>query len=155
MIDHQFAIEKIIGCGGSSKVYMAKHVETHTKVAIKVLRKDKEFAKVKGLDIMETEYLRMKTIEGHPNVLKCYFTNSTGVLRSGFECEDVIYNIIEFAENGSLSKIIRSTGGLGEDLAKFYFLRYDMQLLIFTPLVYHTWILSLKIFFSMSSSMRS
>ena len=37
--------------------------------------------------------------------------------------EDVMYNVIELASNGSMSRIIRITGGLGEDLSKFYFLQ--------------------------------
>ena len=102
---------------------MATHIETNTKVAIKVLRKDKTFSKVKGINIIEAEHLRMKTVEGHPNILKSYYNNSTGSLSVGLEYEDVMYNVIELAENGSMSKIIRSTGGLDEDLTKFYFLQ--------------------------------
>ena len=114
-------LEKLIGRGGSSKVYMATHVETEAKIAIKILRKDKKFTKAKEVEIVETEYVKMKLVEGHPNILKSYYSTSVEKLGYRLEYEDVIYHAIEFADNGSLSKMIRSTGGLGEDLAKFYF----------------------------------
>ena len=119
----QFMLEKLIGEGGSSKVYLATHLETNVKVAIKVLKNDKEFTKVKGAQIVEDEHKIMKTIEGHPNVLKSYFSNSAGILKSGFESKEVMYNAIELADNGSMSKIIRNTGGLDEVWSKFYFLQ--------------------------------
>ena len=34
-----------------------------------------------------------------------------------------MYNVIEYAENGSLANIIRQTGALSEEVAKFYFMQ--------------------------------
>ena len=82
---YQFVLEKLIGKGGSSKVYLAKHIETNSKVAIKLLRNDKWFAKAKGTQVIEEEHNRMKTIEGHPNILKSYCSNSAGIMISKLE----------------------------------------------------------------------
>ena len=117
----QFLLEKLIGKGGSSKVYMAINIETNEKVAIKILRNDKGFTKIQGTQVIEEEHKRMKTIEGHPNVLRSYYFNSVGIMSLKFEYKDVMYNVIELAHNGSMSNIIKRTGGLGEILSKFYF----------------------------------
>ena len=114
---------KILGQGGSSIVYQAVDIDTNEKVAIKMLRKDKSISQEKGAKILETEHITMKLVEGHPNILKTYKGNEVGVVEIEHDFYDAMYNIIEVAENGSLSNIVKHTGGLGENLSKFYFLQ--------------------------------
>lgn len=123
MLDNQFFLEKCIGQGGSSRVYLATHVESNQKVAIKVLRKDKGYEAEKGARIMLKEHERLTKLQGHPNILQSYMTNSNGVLYANDRNNDVMYNVIELAENGSFSQLVRATGGLGEEIVKFQFLQ--------------------------------
>ena len=116
-------LEKLMGQGGSSIVYQATDIKTNSKVAIKILRKDKSFSQEKGTKILETEHLKMKLVEGHPNILNTYSSNTTGVSDIESDFCDTMYNVIELAEKGSLSSIIKHTGGLSENLAKFYFVQ--------------------------------
>ena len=123
MFDNQLVIQNLIGQGGSSNVYMATWAENQLKVAIKVAKCDKKYMKVNLKYLFEQEHHKMKMIEGHPNILKSYTTQTEEVCENGEDITEVIYNVVEFAENGSLAHLIRHTGGLGEELAKFYFLQ--------------------------------
>lgn len=123
MLDDQFLLEKAVGQGGSSRVYLATHVQSEKRVAIKMLRKDKGYDLSKGARMMEKEHERMILIEGHPNILQSYTTNTAGVLDINGKHTDVMYNVLELAENGNLAYMIRATGGVHEDLAKFQFLQ--------------------------------
>lgn len=123
MLDNQFFLEKCIGQGGSSRVYLATHLESETKCAIKMLRKDKGYEAEKGARIMLKEHERLTSLQGHPNILQSYMTNSEGILYANDRNNDVMYNVIELAENGSFSSLIRATGGLGEEIVKFQFLQ--------------------------------
>lgn len=123
MLDNQFFLEKCLGQGGSSRVYQATHLQSNEKYAIKMLRKDKGYESDKGALMMKKEHERLELLKGHPNILQSYFTNSEGILYANDKNNDVMYNVIELAENGSFSQLIRATGGLGEDLVKFSFLQ--------------------------------
>ena len=100
---------------------MAINVKTDEKFAVKVIRFDKQQSITRGAMMLEIEYSRMKIFDDHPNIIKSYYWDSNGVLEMNGDCMGVMYNVIEFAENGSLANIIRYTGGLGEEIAKFYF----------------------------------
>ena len=65
----------------------------------------------------------MKILEGHPNILKWYNWNTKGTQEIKGDCMGVMYSTIELAENGNLANIVKYTGGLGEELAKFYFIQ--------------------------------
>lgn len=123
MLDREFVLEKLIGQGGSSRVYKANHPHTDQDYAIKILRKDKGISEKKGTLIMKEEHDRMMMLQGHPNILKSYGTFPAGQLAAEFGLTDVIYNVLEIAENGTLSKFIRTSGGLGENLVKFPFMQ--------------------------------
>ena len=120
---NQFVIEALIGKGASSNVYVATDIFSNSKVAIKMLKEDKAIRKDKGAKAFEIEHERMIILEAHPNILKSFFTMVEGKVNYELKLNYDIYNVIEFAENGSLSSIIRKTGGLGEDIAKFYFVQ--------------------------------
>lgn len=65
----------------------------------------------------------MSKLDEHPNILNSFMTNPDGVLKNGVREEPVMYNLIELAENGPISKYIRITGAIEEDLVKFMFLQ--------------------------------
>ena len=102
---------------------MARDIQTDEKVAVKVIRYDRVKWLPKGAAMIEEEYYRMKIFEGHPNILKGYCCNTNGTLESKGECMGVMYSVIELSENGNLANIIRYTGGLWEEFAKFYFIQ--------------------------------
>lgn len=123
MLDNQFFMEKCIGQGGSSRVYLATHLQTEQKYAIKMLRKDKGYEAESGAKIMLKEHQRLTVLKGHPNILQSFYTNTEGNLYANDRNNDVMYNVIELAENGSFSNLIRATGGISEELVKFQFLQ--------------------------------
>lgn len=123
MLDREFVLETFIGQGGSSKVYKAIHPLTNQDYAIKILRKDRGISSEKGEIIMREEHDRMVMLQGHPNILKSYGTFPNGRLSIEYGTTDVLYNVLELAENGTFSKFIKTTGGLGEDLVKFSFMQ--------------------------------
>lgn len=123
MLDREFILEKCIGQGGSSKVYLADHPRTEQQFAIKVLRKDKGFSEKSGAKVLFEEHDRMTKLNGHPNILQSYGTFTDGKLIDENCQSDVMYNVLELAENGTLSRFIKLTGGLGEHLVKFPFMQ--------------------------------
>ena len=81
---------------------MATHVETDIKLAVKILRNDKEISKSKGAIMLQEEYNKMLMFESHPNILKSYALNTEGILNG----EDVMYWVFELAENLNLASIM-------------------------------------------------
>lgn len=65
----------------------------------------------------------MTKLQNHPNILKSYYSNPDGVLKNGSKTEDVLYNLIELADNGPVSNIVRVTGSIEEELVRFMFLQ--------------------------------
>jgi serine/threonine protein kinase len=65
----------------------------------------------------------MSKLQNHPNILNSFYSNPDGVLKNGSKTEDVLYNLIELAENGPVSNIVRVTGSIEEQLARFMFLQ--------------------------------
>lgn len=128
MLDREFVLEKFMGQGGSSRVYLANHPHTDNNYAIKILRKDKAISDEKGIKMMQEEHDRMVSLQDHPNILKSYGSFPDGKLAMEFTNTDVIYNVLELAENGTFSSFIKSSSGLGEDLVKFPFMQVSHAL---------------------------
>jgi serine/threonine protein kinase len=122
MIDNKFVLKKCLGQGGSSKVYLAKD-ESGQQVAIKILRKDKKYGYKRGSTMIQKEHAIMTKLESHPNILNSFYSNPDGQLKSASKKEDVLYNVIELAENGPVSSFVRITGSIEEDLVRFMFLQ--------------------------------
>ena len=119
MIDN-FKVIKTLGQGGSSKVFLAKN-EFNDQYAVKVLRKDKKYTYDRGSKLLKKEHWTTSKLEAHPNILKSFYSNPDGWFSHGGKKEDVMYNVIEFAENGPLSNFIRITGSIEEGLVRFMF----------------------------------
>ena len=122
MIDKQFELVKILGKGGSSKVFLAKDA-LDNKYAIKVIRKDKASLQHSGDTVLKREHELLQQLSNHPNVIKPLHINYEGLLESGEESESIMYIILEYARYGTLSSFIKHTGCLEEEVARFYALQ--------------------------------
>lgn len=122
MIDGEFEINKVIGMGGSSKVFLAHTSEGH-KVAIKAIRKDKKYTKSAASSILKREFEMLQKLEAHPNIIKSLGGNFDGEVKLKSESENIMYNVLEYAHHGALSKFVRYTGGLEEEIARLYIMQ--------------------------------
>lgn len=123
MLDKKFCIQKTLGHGGSSKVFLGQD-HLHNKYAIKILRKDKGYSYEHGANMIMNEHMLLQKFDHHPNILKSYQVSLEGTLeKDGVVEKDIMYNVLEFAEHGSLSFFIRTTGPLEEEITRFQFLQ--------------------------------
>lgn len=69
------------------------------------------------------EHILLQNLKEHPNILKSYCVNLEGILEKEGNCEKdtIMYNVLEFAEHGSLAFFIRTTGHFEEEIARFHF----------------------------------
>mmetsp|Transcript_14678 Transcript_14678/g.12919 ORF Transcript_14678/g.12919 Transcript_14678/m.12919 type:complete len:312 (+) Transcript_14678:243-1178(+) len=116
MIDNQYSILKVVGKGGSSKVFKVKD-ENDKVFAIKVIRKDKNFGYDPSI-ILQRETDLLQRLERHPNIINSISSNFEGMLTLEDQQESILYNVLEYASNGALSTFIRCTGGVEEELAR-------------------------------------
>lgn len=121
ILDRKFRIQKTLGQGGSSKVFLGVDSDNH-KFAVKILRKDKGYSYDHGSSMIKKEHMLLQTLKEHPNILKSYHYSTDGSLEKEGEIEkEIMYNVLEFAEHGSLSFFIRTTGHFEEEVARFQF----------------------------------
>ncbi|CAI2381638.1 unnamed protein product [Moneuplotes crassus] len=119
MIDNKYQLIEKIGLGGSSLVYKATDIDGND-YAIKILRKDKEYNNRQGAQMICKEHQILSELHGHSNLIQSYEVNPNGVLEVDGRSEECIYQVTELATNGSLSNIVRNTGPLEEELARFF-----------------------------------
>ncbi|CAI2374546.1 unnamed protein product [Moneuplotes crassus] len=119
MIDNYYKVIKVVGKGGSSKVILATDPEGN-KVAIKVIRKDKKYTTTSAKILLDKEVLVLTVFDGHPNVIKCLGTQPHGIISINNKAESIMYNVLEYAENQTLSSYVKKTGPVEELIAKFY-----------------------------------
>lgn len=121
ILDRKFYIQKTLGHGGSSKVFLGLDSEQQ-KFAIKILRKDKGYSYEHGANMIMKEHMLLQNLEEHPNILKSHHVSLEGTLeKEGTTEKDIMYNILEFAEHGSLSFFVRTTGHMEEEITRFMF----------------------------------
>eukprot|EP00344_Euplotes_crassus_P006541 CAMPEP_0197000240 /NCGR_PEP_ID=MMETSP1380-20130617/5230_1 /TAXON_ID=5936 /ORGANISM="Euplotes crassus, Strain CT5" /LENGTH=72 /DNA_ID=CAMNT_0042417465 /DNA_START=23 /DNA_END=241 /DNA_ORIENTATION=- len=68
MIDNEFTVKKVIGMGGSSKVFLALNKEGQ-KVAIKAIRKDKNYKRATACNMLQREHDMLEKLVDHPNII--------------------------------------------------------------------------------------
>lgn len=122
MIDCEFELLKVLGKGGSSKVFLAKDSYDY-KCAIKVIRKDKNYPQQSAAAMLEREHELLQNLEGHPNIIKSYRVNLDGNVVSNNQSESIMYNILEYAKHGALSNFVRYTGPIEEEIARLFILQ--------------------------------
>lgn len=122
MIDNRFLLCECLGVGGSSKVYSAKD-SNNQEVALKIIRKDKGYSDRISQKLIENEMTVMSKLGEHPNIVNALGCNTNGVAYLADGNHSITYLVLEWWKNGSLSTIIRQTGPLEEDIARFLFLQ--------------------------------
>ena len=122
MIDEEFSLLKILGKGGSSKVFLAQDTQG-ARYALKAIRKDKNYASQTAAGMVEREHELLSKLDLHPNIIKSHMMNLNGILEAKGESEPVMYNVLEYAKHGALSNFIRYTGGVEESLARLFSLQ--------------------------------
>lgn len=122
MIDNQFVLSKVLGKGGSSKVFLAQDSENN-KWAIKAIRKDKGIIQEAAAAMLVREHELLQKLSDHPNIIKSYKVNLDGMVQAGEDTESVMYNVLEYAKHGALSNFIRYTGGIEESISRLFALQ--------------------------------
>lgn len=132
-----YNVKKVLGQGGSSKVLLVED-SFGNQYALKALRRDKKYTYERGLKLLKREHCITTRVENHPNILNSHFSNPDGVLAFGTKQEQIMYNLIEYAENGALSSYIRITGPIEENIVRFMFIQMcDAIRFIHSKLVAH------------------
>lgn len=80
----------------------------------------------KPYNILTAKYLIKKEheliikVRGHPNIIRSAGYKTEGTICSNIKINPIMYNVLEHAENGSISKFIRQTGPIEEDVARLF-----------------------------------
>lgn len=122
MIDNKYTLMDFLARGGSSKVFLAKDTY-HNKCVVKIIRKDKNYAEGVAEKMLLSEHEVLQRLHTHPNIINSYDINFDGIASMDDEHMDVMYNVLEFAENGPLSHFIRYTGAIEEDISRLFILQ--------------------------------
>lgn len=122
MIDNTYTFQEVIGFGGSSKVFSAVD-QNDNKYALKAIRKDKGYESELESMMVLREFLVMDHVGEHPNIIKHFGCNPEGVLELDGMTQSICYNVMEYCDHGSLSTIIKHTGAVEEDIARFMFVQ--------------------------------
>ena len=96
-----YRIERVIGRGGMSVVYLAEHVRLGRKVALKVLAPE-----LAGSERFHDRFLRESKLAAsidHPNIVPIYDAD---------EAEGVLYIAMRYVEGSDLKQAIRGSGRL-------------------------------------------
>ncbi len=98
-LDGRYRVERLIGEGGMGMVYLARHIVIEKPVAIKVLRA--EVAADEAVSKRFVQEARAASRIGHPNIVD---VTDFGTTKSG-----LTYQVMEFLEGQTLTKLIRTT----------------------------------------------
>jgi len=119
MIDNEYQLTRILGSGGSSKVFLATD-SSNCACAVKVIRKDKNLSPVAASAMLEREHEMLVQLQAHPNIIRSHLTCLDGQLSAKGQSEPVMYNVLELAKHGALSNFVRHTGGMEQEVARLY-----------------------------------
>ena len=122
MIDNTFLIGDLLGVGGSAKVYSVD-ADDGNQYAMKIMRKDKDYTTEQAQKLVKHEYHTMTQLPSHPNIISWVGYNDKGDAYLNDGVHQTQYLVFEKCQNGTLSKIIRQTGPLEEDICKLIFLQ--------------------------------
>lgn len=95
---------KSIGEGNSSKVYLAREIEDHSRlVAIKVIREQFLRQDRQAILSVQNEIVILKSLS-HPGLIKLIEYGDKGVVRkpSGHVIENLVFIVMEYVSNGLL-----------------------------------------------------
>ena len=106
---NQYEILKFIKSGGYGEVLLAKNKITNQKVSIKKI--DLNGFSTEDLYSISREALYLSSLQ-HKNIIKIY---------GSFAYKNYLYNVMEYAEGGELTQLIRSNEELSENRIKDIF----------------------------------
>ena len=113
-IDHILINDEEIGEGGSAKVCKGFDTKHKVQTAVKIIVKKNELNYYKWFALQEIDGLRNLF---HDNVIKLLGYN----LNAPFENGTCVMFVLEYANNGSLTQLIKQLGYIPEILARTYF----------------------------------
>lgn len=122
MLDQTYTIGKLLGCGGSSKVYSVTTKEG-LELAAKIIDSSKIKNHEKSYSMIMGESLVYDLLGFHPSIVNSAGCNPEGVIKVDNKDHIIRYMLLESCKNGTLGRIIRKTGALEEKLAKILFLQ--------------------------------
>ncbi|OHT17145.1 CAMK family protein kinase [Tritrichomonas foetus] len=106
-----YTIIGTLGTGTSAKVKLAEHIETHRKVALKILKKNNLESKPEFFSKIQQEISLMSLFD-HPHIIRLYEV---------FESEKHLFLALEYCENGDLFDFLIQGQKLSEEEAMNYF----------------------------------
>lgn len=119
MIDTNFKIVKPLGCGNSSRVFLVEDAYENL-AAVKIIRNDKKYDEPIAAMRLEREHKMLNKMSNHPNIIRSYYTKLDGQMSYDNTIENIMYNVIEYAHNGSLANFINYTGAIEENICRFF-----------------------------------
>lgn len=124
IIDDTYQIIKKLGKGGTSTVYLAKHIQENKFYAIKKLSKNGNLKNINENFSNEINNLfKLSERNNNGNVISIIAYKEQGILKSSDgSTTKISYIVLEYAENGELFYYIyHSKSGFGEEKAKHLF----------------------------------
>ncbi|MEM6469772.1 MAG: Hsp70 family protein [Planctomycetota bacterium] len=101
-----YAIESVIGSGGMGQVYLAEHVRMQRKVALKMLRGDRQ-GDAASLERFYDE-VRAASRVLHPNIVTAFDAG---------EHDKIHYLVMEYVDGMTLTKLVAKNGPLSPGMA--------------------------------------
>lgn len=110
IMDGQFALKKVIGSGGTSKVFLAQPLgDTNPNiqgdVAVKVLNWKNNLMPEGEIKMLNAEYETMSQLH-NPNIIQIYKTGRGDLIEGSKIKKDVPYMVLEIAEKGDLFEYV-------------------------------------------------
>lgn len=105
-----FEFKGELGSGSYSTVLLALDKQSLRQYAVKVLDKN-HIIKERKVKYVEIEKRTLNRLGDHPGIIRLYFT---------FQDRHSLYFVLDYAPNGELLHLIKSTGSLNEDCARYY-----------------------------------
>lgn len=122
MIDNKYTIIRELGSGATSKVYLVQDNNTQEQLAVKVMKNtDSTQISQKVLDDVKREVTIGFDLK-HENIIQVRAIGRGLIDKNkGEPPREVVYIVMEFAEEGELFDTICNTGKFSEPLARYYF----------------------------------
>ena len=121
IFNNKYEILKNLGEGNTSKVYLAKAINSDKKVAIKVIKEEFLRRDADSILSVQNEITILKNLT-HPGLIKIEEYGDQGVVQkpSGKIIKNLIYIVMEFVTGGLLFDTCQKLGNMGEDIGRYF-----------------------------------